>query len=294
ANQDLHSFDGRETAPADVSATYFLTAEGKPEAFLDAVIGGHSVGAPGVLRMLALAHRRFGKLPWADLFQPAIALAERGFPISPRLAGLLRDTPKMTASPDLVAYFFADGQPKPAGTLLRNAAYAQTLRVLARDGDKPFYDGAIARAIVEKVQRNPVRPGKLALTDLRRYRAVERPPVCASFRQYAVCGAPPPTAGGIAVLGILGLLERFPDRALAPESTSFVHLFAEASRLAFADRDAWVADPDFVDVPVRGLLDPDYLATRSRLIDPTRAQAEVRAGQPPQRKRLTARQPRPS
>lgn len=281
ANHNLHSFDGRETAPANVDDAYFLTAEGKPEAFLDAVIGGHSVGTPGVLRMLALAHRRFGKLPWATLFEPAIRLADQGFVISPRLFSLLRDTPKLALSADMQAYFFdPDGTPKAAGTLLRNPAYATTLKQLAREGDKPFYDGALARAIVDKVQHNRNRAGKLALTDLQKYRAIERAPVCASFREYAVCGAPPPSAGGVAVLTILGLLERFPDDALKPESTSFYHLFAEASRLTFADRDTWLADPDFVDVPVQGLLDPDYIAARSRLIDPAKAMAQAAPGQP--------------
>lgn len=280
-NRNLHSFDGRETAPATVDANHFLTREGKPEAFLDAVIGGHSVGTPGVVRMLALTHRRFGKLPWADLFEPAIRLAERGFAISPRLHSLLRDTPKLAVNPDMRAYFFdADGKPKSAGELLRNPAYAATLKRLARGGDKTFYEGDLARAIVDKVQHNPNRAGKLALTDLKRYRAVERAPVCTSFRDYAVCGAPPPSSGGVAVLSILGLLERFPDAALKPESTDFYHLFAEASRLAFADRDTWLADPDFVDIPVAGLLDPDYLAARSQLIDPVTAMPQVAPGQP--------------
>jgi gamma-glutamyltranspeptidase/glutathione hydrolase len=283
ANRDLLSFDGRETAPANVDAAHFLTAEGKPEAFLDAVIGGHSVGTPGVVHMLAQAHKKFGKLPWEKLFEPAIQLAEQGFSISPRLASLLRDTPKLATSPDMVAYFFtADGNPKPAGTLLRNPAYAATLKQLARGGDQAFYEGPIARAIVDKVQKNPVRNGKLALTDLKRYRSVERVPVCASFREYSVCGAPPPSAGGTTVLAILGLLERFPDAALQPETTGFYHLFAEASRLAFADRDTWLADPDFVSVSVQGLLDPDYLAARSQLIDPAKAMASARPGEPTQ------------
>ncbi|MET0379568.1 MAG: gamma-glutamyltransferase [Spongiibacteraceae bacterium] len=280
-NHNLHSFDGRETAPAKVDDSYFLTEEGKPEAFFDAVIGGHSVGTPGVLRMLALAHRRFGKLPWATLFEPAIRLSEQGFVISPRLHALLRNTPRLASSADIQAYFFnPDGTPKAAGTQLRNPAYASTLKQLARAGDKPFYEGAIARAIVDKIQHNPNRAGKLALTDLKRYRAVERAPVCASFRIYVVCGAPPPSSGGVAVLTMLGLLERFPDAVLTPESTSFYHLFAEASRLTFADRDTWLADPDFVDVPVQGLLNPDYIAARSRLIDPATAMLQVAPGQP--------------
>lgn len=277
----LHTFDGRETAPAAVDDHYFLTPAGNPEAFLDAVIGGHSVGTPGVVRMLALTHRRYGKLRWATLFEPAIKLAEQGFVISPRLATLLQKTPRLAVNPDIQAYFFEpDGRPKPAGTLLRNPAYAATLKQLVRDGEKAFYEGSIARAIVDKVQHNPNRPGKLALTDLRSYRALERAPVCAGFRHYQVCGAPPPSSGGTTVLAILGLLERFPSTELKPESTSFYHRFAEASRLAFADRNTYVGDPDFVDVPTAALVAPSYLSARSQLINPEQAMSAAPPGQP--------------
>lgn len=277
----LHAFDGRETAPAMVDDRYFLTPAGNPEAFLDAVVGGHSVGTPGVVRMLALAHHKFGKLSWATLFAPAIDLAERGFVISPRLATLLRETPRLAVNPDINAYFFQpDGTPKPAGMLLRNPAYAATLKRLAREGEKAFYEGQIASAIVDKVQHNPNRPGNLALADLRNYRAVQREPVCAGFRQYRVCGAPPPSSGGTTVLAILGLLERFPSTELTPESTDFYHRFTEASRLAFADRNTYLGDPDFVEVPTNELVAPDYLAARSRLIDPHRAMPTAAPGQP--------------
>jgi gamma-glutamyltranspeptidase/glutathione hydrolase len=280
-NQNLHAFDGRETAPMAVDDRYFLTPSGKPEEFLDAVIGGHSVGTPGVVRMLALTHRRFGKLPWADLFEPAVQLAERGFPISPRLYTLLRDTPKLAINPDLNTYFFnADGSPKAVGTVLKNPAYAATLKLLAQQGEKAFYEGAIARAVVDKVHNNAHRPGQLALADLKRYRAIERDPICSSFHEYSVCGLPPPSSGGTTVLAILGLLERFPADALKPESTSFYHLFAEASALAFADRDTYLGDPDFVSIPTQGLIAPDYLAARSRLIDPQRAMPKPASGQP--------------
>lgn len=281
ANRRLHAFDGRETAPLAVDDGYFLTPDGRPEAFLDAVIGGHSVGTPGVVRLLALTHRRFGKRPWAELFQPAIQLAEQGFAISPRLATLIRETPRLAVNPQISAYFFnPDGSPKTAGTLLRNPAYANTLRAIARGGDKAFYEGPLAAAIVDAVQRNPNRAGKLALTDLKRYRAIEREPLCSSFREYAVCGMPPPSSGGTTVLAILGLLERFPAAQLAPASTDFYHLFSEASRLAFADRDTYLADPDFVAVPTRGLIHPGYLAQRSQLLDPAQALRAVGPGQP--------------
>jgi gamma-glutamyltranspeptidase/glutathione hydrolase len=281
ANASLHAFDGRETAPLAVDDSHFLQPNGQPEAFLDAVVGGHSVGTPGVLRLFALTHRRFGKLPWASLFEPAIALAEKGFAISPRLATLLRDTPRLAVNPAIGAYFFnPDGSPKTAGTLLRNPAYAATLRQLVKGGDKAFYEGALARAIVDTVRNNPNRAGRLALADLKRYRALERDPVCGSFRAYTVCGMPPPSSGGTTVLAILGMLEQFPPQQLQPGSIDFLHLFGDASRLAFADRDTYLADPDFVPVPTRGLIAPDYLAARARLLDPAHALPAVGPGQP--------------
>jgi gamma-glutamyltranspeptidase/glutathione hydrolase len=280
-NDSLHAFDGRETAPLAVDDSYFLQPNGQPEAFLDAVIGGHSVGTPGVVRLFALTHRRFGKLPWASLFEPAIALAEKGFAISPRLATLVRDTPRLAVNPAIGAYFFnPDGSPKTEGTLLRNPAYAATLRQLAKGGDRAFYEGALARAIVDTVRNNPNRAGRLALADLKRYRALERDPLCGSFRAYTVCGMPPPSSGGTTVLAILGMLEQFPAEQLQPGSIDFLHLFGDASRLAFADRDTYVADPYFVPVPTRGLIAPDYLATRAGLLDPARALPAVGPGQP--------------
>jgi gamma-glutamyltranspeptidase/glutathione hydrolase len=277
----LRNYDGRETAPAAVDERHFLDAGGKPLNFLDAVIGGHAVGVPGVVKMLALAHREQGRLPWAELFQPAIELAERGFAISPRLHTLLRETPRLDVNPAIHAYFFrADGSPKPVGFMLKNPAYANSLRQLAAQGEAAFYRGAIARDIVRAVRHNPNRAGKLALADLTAYRSVERTPVCGSFRQYKVCGAAPPSSGGIAVLQILGMLQHFDDTGWQPDTAPFYHLFAESSRLAFADRDTYVADPDFVPVPIAGLIDPAYLARRARLIDPRHAMATAPAGQP--------------
>lgn len=277
----LRFYDGRETAPAAVDDHHFLDAAGKPLDFLDAVVGGRSVGTPGVVRLLALAHRRHGKLPWATLFEPAIRLAEQGFAISPRLHTLLRETPRLAVNPAIRDYFFlADGSPKPVGFLLRNPAYAKTLRTLAKHGENAFYEGAIARDIVKLVLENPNQPGKLALTDMKNYRAVERAPVCAWYRIYRVCGAAPPSSGGTTVLAVLGILQRFDPARRPPESPAFYHLFAEASRLAFSDRNTYVADPDFVAVPTEGLIAPDYLAQRSNLIDPDRAMPGVPVGWP--------------
>ncbi|HEY3698097.1 MAG TPA: gamma-glutamyltransferase [Spongiibacteraceae bacterium] len=279
--QQLHYFDGRETAPARVDENYFLQDNGEPLAFLDAVIGGHAVGAPGIVKLLAMSHQRFGKLPWADLFQPAIRLAEHGFIISPRLFTLLNETPRLQESPSLRAYFFlADGSPKPAGTLLKNPAYAKTLKLIARDGEQAFYRGALAQDIVKAVQTNPNRKGALALDDLAAYKAIERTPLCMNYLEYKVCGAAPPSSGATSVFAILGILQHFPIAQRQPNSAAFAHLFAEASRLAFADRDTYVADPDFVAVPTEGLIAPAYLAERAQLINPHQAAATVQAGQP--------------
>ncbi len=269
----LHFYDGRETAPAAVDRDYFLRTDGSPEPFLDAVVGGHSVGTPGVVALLALVHERHGRLPWAELFRPAIELAERGFAISPRLHTLLRETPKVAIDPAIRAHFFRpDGSPKPEGSLLRNPEYAKTLQIIAEQGANGFYRGDIAHDIVSAVQHNASRPGSLALTDLAGYRALERPPLCAPFRAWLICGAPPPSSGATTVLAILGLLQRFDPATQSPDSTPFLHRFAEASKLAFADRDAYVADPAYIEVPTAQLVAPDYLYRRSALIDDARAQ----------------------
>lgn len=281
SQQQLHYFDGRETAPAAVDEKLFLQDNAQPLDFLDAVIGGRSVGAPGVVKLLALSHQRYGKLPWAELFQPAIRLAEQGFAISPRLHTLLQETPRLAVNPTIKAYFFeADGSAKPVGYVLKNPAYAKTLKLLAQQGEQAFYNGSIARDIVQAVQHNPNQPGKLALTDLKTYQVRERAPLCGAFRQYRVCGPAPPSSGGSTVLAILGILEHFTPEQLTPQSTSFYHLFAEASRLAAVDRDTYLADPDFVAVPSAGLIAPDYLAQRAKLIDPQRTMPTVTAGHP--------------
>lgn len=284
--RQLHYIDGRETAPARVDENYFLQDNGEPLPFLDAVIGGHAVGTPGVVKLLATAHQRYGKLPWADLFQPAIALAENGFAISPRLYTLLRETPRLSESPALRDYFFLpDGNPKPVGTVLKNSAYANTLKIIARDGESAFYRGAIAKDIVDAVQNHPNRQGTLALDDLAAYKAIERAPLCMTYpahnnHTYNICGAAPPSSGATTILAIIGMLQRFPASERQPGSLAFAHVFSEASRLAFADRDTYLGDPDFIAVPALDLIAPDYLGTRAKLIDPKRAATTVEAGQP--------------
>jgi gamma-glutamyltranspeptidase/glutathione hydrolase len=280
AEHRLVTIDGRETAPAAARPDRFLGADGKPLAFYDAVVGGRSVGTPGVLRALELAHRRYGRLAWSALFAPAIKLAEEGFPVSPRLHALLARDPYLARTEPARRYFYApDGTPK---TRLVNPELAATLRVIAAEGADAFYRGPIARDIAATVRTAPVNAGDLAESDLATYEAKERPPVCGEYRRYRICGMGPPSSGAVTLLEMLGLLERFDLARDPPVSIQAVHLFAEAGRLAYADRDRYLADADFVPVPVRGLIDPEYLSARSRLIDPERAHPGPAApGDPP-------------
>lgn len=274
----LSSWNGRETAPVAADEDHFLASSGQPMAFFDAVIGGYSVGVPGVIAMLEAAHKAHGKLPWAALFQPAINLAEQGFAVSPRLHSLLTNTPKLAVNAAMRDYFFIDGQPKPVGSLLKNPAYAATLRQVASGGAAVFYHGDLASQIVTAVTKDPNRAGKLQLSDLANYRAQQQQPICARFKDYEVCGAPPPSSGGTTVLAILGILQNLLGEA--PDEVP-LHGFIEASRLAFADRNRYVADPDFADVPTRGLVDPTYLKQRAALASRQQRIADVPAGQPP-------------
>lgn len=278
----LTSFDGRETAPSSATAALFLDAAGRPRPHDEAVPGGLSVGVPGVVAMLDLAHRKYGRLAWAKLFEPAIRLAKAGVPVSPKLARTLREHPELFARPDIKAHFARpDGTPLAEGDILKNPELAATLTAIARGGPQAFYRGALAQAIAAKVRTSPINPGTMTAADLKAYRPRERPPVCADYRAMRVCSMGPPSSGGIAVLQILGLLGRFEPKALAPDTPAGVHLFAQAARLAFADRAAYLGDPDFVAVPVAGLLSRDYLAARARLIDPARDMGRAGPGSPP-------------
>ena len=277
----LAAYDGRETAPAAAKAGRFLGADGKPLDWPAAVVSGKSAGVPGLLRLLELAHREYGKLPWAELFQPAIRLAERGFPISPRLHALVAADRFLAADDNARRYFYsADGKAKPAGTLLRNPELAAALKRVASQGADAFYRGAIARDIAAAVRGRKRSPGDLSENDFSTYAAKERVPLCGRYRSWKVCGMPPPSSGGFAVLQILGILERFDLRALPPGSVEAVHLFAEAGRLAYADRNLYIADPAFVSAPLAALLDPRYLASRAGLIDPKRSMGKAQAGDP--------------
>ena len=282
----ISAFDGREVAPAADTPALFLDAQGRPLKFYDAVIGGRSVGVPGTLRMLEAVHRKYGKLPWATLFGPAIALCEQGFPVSPRLHALLLRDKFLPLHEKAKAYFYhADGSPRDVGEKLSNPELAGVFREIAKGGANAFYKGKIARDIVAAVHGQEKNPGLMTEADLSGYRAVERSPVCGSYRAYRICGMPPPSSGGVAVLQIFGMLSRF-DMGGQPESLQAVHLISEAERLAFADRDRYLADPDFETVPLSGLIDPGYLASRASLIRDARAMEKVFPGEPPGSARL--------
>ena len=274
-------YDGREAAPAGATPTMFLASDGKPLGLRDAVASGISVGVPGLLTMLELAHKEHGKLAWRDLFQAAIGTAREGFAVSPRLAVWLQRMPFLRADPAIrVTYFNPDGSPKKRGETVTNPALAETLRLVADLGPEPFYRGDIAKEMVERV-RSHARPGTLTMSDLADYKPIKREALCGPYRLWIVCGMPPPSSGGIAILQILGLLEPFDLERETADSLPAVHLIAEASRLAFADRDRYVADPAFITVPLAGLLSPAYLAERRKLISPDRSMGKIGPGVPP-------------
>lgn len=280
----LTAWDGRETAPAAATPALFLR-DGQPMPFMDAVIGGRAVGVPGTVAMLEAAHRELGRLPWPRLLAPAIALAEDGFPISERLArDIVADAEHLRRDPQAAAYFFTEqGAPWPAGHRLRNPALAATLRAVAERGARAMADGPVAEAILAAVTRHPSNLGVMAATDLSTYAPQRREAVCTLYRRFRVCGFPPPSSGGVAVAQILGVLGHFDLPARDPHGAEAAHLLGDAGRLAFADRNAYVADPGFVSVPVRGLIDPGYLTARAQIMDRDRAIRAPRAGNPPWR-----------
>ena len=268
ADGQVDSFDGREAAPKAADPQWFFR-DGHPLDHGAAIPGGRSVGVPGNLSLAALAHQRHGRLPWARLFGPAIRLARDGYAITPRLNSSLALF-KGVAGLDPAGralWFDAQGAPLPVGTVVKNPAMAQILERIARDGPRAFYTGANAAAITGHVTTSAVNPAPMTMTDIGDYHARALAPVCAPYRTWKVCSMGPPSAGGIIVLQVLGMLERFDIKTLGPASPVAWHLMAEAERLAFADRDRFVADPGFVSVPVKGLLDPSYIAARSALID---------------------------
>jgi len=299
--QKVTAHDGRETAPATARPDMLLGEGGKPLPFDEAVLSGHSVGVPGAVRMLEGVHRKHGTLPWAQLFAPAIALAEQGFKVSPRLHTLLKSEPHLKKDPVAAAYFYSpEGQPWPVGHVLKNPELAQVLRRLAREGSVALHEGPVAQAIVQRTRSDP-RPGSLSLADLKSYQPQERPALCfdhtppvalpavqaaAVMRSYRICGFPPPSSGAVAIGQILGLLHHTQAQGPAIQNglptPDWLHRYTEASRLAFADRAQYLADPDFVSAPAgdwRSLLAPDYLRQRSQLIG-AQSMKTAQPGQP--------------
>ncbi|HVY65405.1 MAG TPA: gamma-glutamyltransferase [Gammaproteobacteria bacterium] len=275
------AYEGRETAPAAATPDMFLNANGRPEGFGTVGVGGLAVGAPGALRMLELAHREHGRLPWAKLFEPAIELAERGFDVSPRLYQLLNGFKRFARGDDFRRYFYeANGDPHPVGYHLTNPDLAAALRLLAKSGAEPLYTGELAAAIADKVQHNNVRAGRLTAADLASYRAHATQPLCSPYRAWRVCGPQLPSSGGVTLQQVLGMLGAFDLGRLRGEPAQAIHLFVEANRLAFADRNLYLGDPEFVPVPVTELLAPVYLRERAALIDPDHALPTVTAGMP--------------
>ena len=302
AGGKVEAFDGRETAPMAADEKLFLGADGKPLPFYEGVVGGRSVGVPGTVKMLEMAHREHGKLAWAQLFVPAIQLAENGFKVSARLGALLKDEKYLKADPVAAAYFYkADGSPVDVGSTLKNPALADVLRQIASGGSSAMMTGKVAQAIVTKVQSHPTNPGKLAISDLAGYRAKKRDPICSDYsarsKTYLLCGMPPPSSGAIAVAQILGILNNTPASTLglvtgiggvagteAPTpSADWLHLYTEAARLAFADRAQYIGDPDFVQPPGgswMSLLAPSYLAERAKLIEYQPGAQSMKTAQP--------------
>jgi len=260
----IESYDGRETAPSTASPDMFLNSEGKPLDFFKAVVGGLSVGTPGLLRMLENVHKKHGKLPWRQLFESAIVLAREGFIVSNRLANLIAKDRFLTKFPETKKYFYrATGKPRAKGERLKNPLLANTLEKISIEGADYFYKGELASEIAKKVSANS---GRLSVSDLNNYKAKKRPPVCLPYRKWLVCGMGPPSSGGITTLQILGMLQRFNLANLGAASVRALHLISEASALAFADRNTYIADSDFIPVPVGGMLDPSYLQRRANQI----------------------------
>ncbi|MBW0144102.1 gamma-glutamyltransferase [Sphingomicrobium clamense] len=291
AQGNVITYDGRETAPSAADERWFLGEDGEPLDFRSVVPGGRSVGVPGNIAMIKLAHDRHGKLEWAELFKPAIRLARHGFPMTRRLHDMLARKSDAIMGPmgsiaafseaGRALYYRADGTPHPVGTMLTNPALAEFLERVAAEGPDAFYTGSNAARIAASVQQAAQAPAPMTVADIEAYEAKTRAPVCMDYRAHRVCSMGPPSSGATTMLQILGLLERFDLSALSPDDPAFWHLFTEASRLAYADREAYLGDADFVWVPVAGLLDDDYLAARSALISPDTVMAEVRPGTPP-------------
>lgn len=278
----LTTINGRETAPAAATADRFVGPDGKPLGFLAAFQGGHSVGVPGNIQLMAQTHRKWGKLPWATVFKPAIRLSDKGFIVNKTLESRLQAIKRLWPNFDEArALYWRDGKPVQAGMKLKNPKLAATLKLLAKKGPDAFYTGPVASQIVNAVTTSKLSPGDMTMTDLAQYRAKEQQAVCAPYRVYVVCGMGPPSSGATTVLQILGTLQRFDMKATGKDSPKSWYLIGQAMQLAYADREKYLADDAFVDVPVAGLLNPEYIKERSALINPEKARSDYPAGKPP-------------
>ena len=283
AKAQLDAYDGRETTPMGATPELFYNEDGQM-GFFSAFRTGRAVGVPGVVAMLAQAHGDHGNLPWADLFKPALKLAADGFVVSPRLAKSLVSyrvsSDRQMAMRD---YFFTQNEdgtwaPVPEGHLLKNLAYARTLTLIANKGAQAFYTGALAQEIVDAVQNAPVHPGTMSMADMAAYKPIRREAVCLPYRQYEVCGMPPSSSGGLTVLQILGMLNESKMAELPAGSVKAIHLITEASKLAYADRNRYIGDPEMVPVPIEGMLNKFYLRQRSREIMPNHSAPKALPG----------------
>ena len=278
----LSTINGRETAPAAATSDRFVGPDGKPLGFLEAFQGGRSVGVPGNVQLMAQAHQKWGKLPWATIFKPAIRLSQKGFIVNKTLESRLATIQGLWPNFDEArTTYWRDGKPLKAGMTFKNPKLAATLALLAKKGPDAFYTGPIASQIVHAVTTSKLSPGDITMTDLAQYRAKEQQAVCAPYRVYVVCGMAPPSSGATTVLQILGTLQRFDLKAMGKDSPQSWYLIGQAMQLAYADREKYLGDDAFVKVPVAGLLNPEYIKERSALIDPEKARADYPAGNPP-------------
>ncbi len=283
ASGKIRSYDGRETAPASTTANLFIGTDGKPVPFIEAYQGGRSVGIPGSFRLMQTIHKNHGKLKWRDVFQPAIRLAEKGFAVSPRLHSMLDNAKGIGAKfPALkTQYLDVNGNALAAGTVLPSKPYAKLLRAIAKKGADYYYSGAPADNAIAAAASSPVAPAKMTRDDFKNYRVIERKPICAAYRKYKFCSMGPPSSGASTIIATLTMLEKYNLAGLGAKSADSIHLIAEALAISFADRDQYIADPAFANIPLEGLLDPAYLELRGRLIDPLKASGAVKAGLPP-------------